>query len=104
MVLRKLPLGAPSVRDVGIRREWRILATLGGNDVPHAKAHALCDDTDVLGRPFYVMDFVDGWSPMGEQDGLAEPFRSHPDLRADLAHQLVDGVAPGQLQLLLSLG
>ncbi|HEY3631908.1 MAG TPA: phosphotransferase family protein [Jatrophihabitantaceae bacterium] len=93
MALRKPPQDALPTRDEGIRREWRILAALGGTDVPHAKAHALCDDPDVLGRPFYLMDFVDGWSPMGEPDGLAEPFRSEPALRAELAYQLVDGVA-----------
>jgi aminoglycoside phosphotransferase (APT) family kinase protein len=91
--LRKPPQNAVLSRDDGIRREWRILAALRGSDVPHAGAIAECDDASVLGRPFYLMGFVDGWSPMSQPDGLAEPFRSDPARRADLAYALVDGVA-----------
>jgi aminoglycoside phosphotransferase (APT) family kinase protein len=93
MALRKPPQHAAAGRDDGIRREWRILAALRGTDVPHAEAIAECDDAAVLGRPFYLMGFVDGWSPMSQPDGLAEPFRSDPALRAELAYALVDGVA-----------
>jgi aminoglycoside phosphotransferase (APT) family kinase protein len=91
--LRKPPANAVPSRDDGIRREWRILAALRGSDVPHAEAIAECDDASVLGRPFYLMGFVDGWSPMSQPDGLAEPFRSDPVERAGLAYALVDGVA-----------
>jgi aminoglycoside phosphotransferase (APT) family kinase protein len=91
--LRKPPASALPGRDDGIRREWRILAALGGSDVPHAPAIAECDDPAVLGRPFYLMGFVDGWSPMSQPSGLAEPFRSDPALRAELAYALVEGVA-----------
>ena len=38
--------------------------TLDGTDVPHTEAVGLCEDTSVLGRTFYLMGFVDGWSPM----------------------------------------
>jgi aminoglycoside phosphotransferase (APT) family kinase protein len=93
MALRKPPLQAVRARDDGIRREWRILSALSGTDVPHAQAIMLCDDADVLGRPFYVMSFVAGWSPMGQEDGLAEPFRSDVAARADLAYELVGGAA-----------
>jgi aminoglycoside phosphotransferase (APT) family kinase protein len=91
--LRKPPLNARPSRDDGIRREWRILAALRGSDVPHAEAIAECDDAAVVGRPFYLMGFVDGWSPMSQPEGLAEPFRSDPARRAELADALVDGVA-----------
>ena len=46
-------------------REWRIIEALDGTDVPHTAAIAVCTDTAVLGRAFYLMGFVDGWSPMG---------------------------------------
>jgi aminoglycoside phosphotransferase (APT) family kinase protein len=93
MALRKPPLSAVRARDDGIRREWRVLSALGGTDVPHARAIALCDDAEVLGRPFYLMSFLDGWSPMGHEDGLAEPFRSDVSARADLGYELVAGAA-----------
>ncbi len=63
--LRMPPEGAPKSRDAGIMREWRIIEALDGTDVPHTKAVAACDDPAVLGRSFYLMGFVEGWSPMG---------------------------------------
>ena len=61
-VMRIPPPSAPADRDEGIRREWRILEALTGTDVPHTEAVAVCADPAVLGRPFYLMGFVDGWA------------------------------------------
>src|SRR5690242_16838072 len=63
--LRIPPPFAPDSRDAGIVREWRIIEALEGTDVPHTPAIAASDDPAVLGRAFYIMGFVDGWSPMG---------------------------------------
>jgi aminoglycoside phosphotransferase (APT) family kinase protein len=43
-----------------IEREFRVMAALAGTDVPVAAMHLLCEDESVIGRAFYVMDFVDG--------------------------------------------
>ncbi|MBS0395103.1 MAG: phosphotransferase family protein [Proteobacteria bacterium] len=43
-----------------IEREYRVLGALAGSGVPVPGVHVLCDDEDVIGRAFYVMDFVDG--------------------------------------------
>ena len=92
--LRIPPPAAPAGRDEGILREWRIIEALGGTDVPHAPALAACDDPSVLGRSFYLMGYVDGWSPMGLQDHLwPTPFDTDLDARAGLALQLVEGIA-----------
>ena len=64
-VMRIPPPHAPVDRDKGIFREWRIIEALDGSDVPHTKAIAVCTDQSVLGRTFYLMGFVDGWSPIG---------------------------------------
>ncbi|MCU1352832.1 MAG: aminoglycoside phosphotransferase [Acidimicrobiales bacterium] len=90
--LRMPPPGAPEARDAGILREWRIIEALDGTDVPHTRAIAACDDAAVLGRPFYVMGFVDGWSPMNT-DGWPAPFDTDLDARQGLAYQLVEGIA-----------
>jgi aminoglycoside phosphotransferase (APT) family kinase protein len=90
--LRLPPPGAPATRDEGILREWRIIEALGGTDVPHTAAIAACEDAAVLGRPFYLMGFVDGWSPMNS-DGWPAPFDSDPGARRGLAFQLVEGIA-----------
>ncbi len=91
--LRMPPTSAPEARDVGIHREWRIIQALDGTEVPHTEAIAYCDDSSVLGRPFYVMGWVDGWSPMGLTDGWPEPFATDLDARRGLAFELVDGIA-----------
>jgi len=92
--LRIPPPTAPAARDEGIVREWRIIEALEGTDVPHTPALALCSDASVLGRTFYVMGFVDGWSPMGLEDHRwPAPFDRDIDARRGLALQLVEGIA-----------
>ncbi|HEY2812357.1 MAG TPA: phosphotransferase family protein [Acidimicrobiales bacterium] len=92
--LRIPPPSAPESRDAGIMREWRIIDALAGTDVPHTPAIAACDDTSVLGRTFYLMGFVDGWSPMGlDQGKWPAPFDADLDARQGLAYQLVEGIA-----------
>jgi aminoglycoside phosphotransferase (APT) family kinase protein len=92
--LRIPPAGAPPERDEGIRREWRIIEALEGTDVPHPPALAVCPDPSVLGRPFYLMGFVDGWSPMGRGGaGWPAPFDTDLAARRGLALQLVEGIA-----------
>jgi aminoglycoside phosphotransferase (APT) family kinase protein len=97
--LRIPPVTAPETRDDGIWREWRIIEALDGTDVPHTPAIAACRDTDVLGRAFYLMGFVDGWSPMGLEtapDGSRPwpaPFDTDLGARKALAFQLVEGIA-----------
>ena len=90
--IRIPPPEAPASRDDGIIREWRIIEALDGTDVPHTAAIAVCEDPAVLGRTFYVMGFVDGWSPMNHREWVS-PFTEDLDLRAGLAYQLAEGIA-----------
>ena len=92
-VIRIPPSTAPANRDDGILREWRMIEALEGTDVPHTPAVAMCDDPSVLGRTFYLMGLVDGWSPMDERDGWPAPFDTDLEARAGLAFQLVEGIA-----------
>jgi aminoglycoside phosphotransferase (APT) family kinase protein len=91
--LRVPPTSAPAPRDDGIVREWRIIEALDGTDVPHTAAVALCTDRAVLGRTFYLMGFVDGWSPMALTGGWPAPFDTDVHARRGLAYQLVEGIA-----------
>jgi len=91
--MRIPPATAPPDRDKGILREWRIIEALDGTDVPHTEAIAVCTDPSVLGRTFYLMGFVDGWSPMNARDGWPAPFDTDLDARRGLAFELIEGIA-----------
>jgi aminoglycoside phosphotransferase (APT) family kinase protein len=91
--LRRPPENPPPGRNEGIVREWRIIEALDGTDVPHTEALALCTDQDVLGCTFYLMGFVEGWSPMSLDGSWPEPFATDPEARRGLGFQLVDGIA-----------
>jgi aminoglycoside phosphotransferase (APT) family kinase protein len=58
--LRRPPLAhvLPTAHDMA--REFRVISALAGTAVPVPPAIALCEDTGVLGAPFYLMGFVDG--------------------------------------------
>ena len=43
-----------------IEREYRVQKALAGSAVPVAEMLALCEDESVIGRAFYVMEFLDG--------------------------------------------
>ena len=90
--LRIPPTSAPASRDEGILREWRIINALEGTDVPHPPALGVGEDPAVLGRAFYVMGYVDGWSPISVDD-WPEPFASDIEAKRGLAYQLVEGIA-----------
>ncbi|MDL4817741.1 phosphotransferase family protein [Actinomadura opuntiae] len=61
IVLRRPPLGhvLPTAHDMG--REYRVLTALGdATAVAVPRTLAFCDDEDVIGARFYLMDFVEG--------------------------------------------
>ena len=60
LVLRRPPLGhvLPTAHDM--TREFRVLTALHGTDIPVPAPLAICADPDVIGAPFYVMEYVDG--------------------------------------------
>jgi aminoglycoside phosphotransferase (APT) family kinase protein len=43
-----------------IEREFRVMKGLHGSGVPVAQMHVLCEDEAIIGRAFYVMEFMDG--------------------------------------------
>ena len=74
--------------DEGMRREYRILAALGGTDVPHPAVVALCTDHDVLGRTFYLMKRVEGVNPIPPPAALDDECH-----RAEIAFAMVGALA-----------
>jgi aminoglycoside phosphotransferase (APT) family kinase protein len=43
-----------------VEREFAVMRGLYGTSVPVAQMHVLCEDESVIGRAFYVMEFVQG--------------------------------------------
>ncbi|KRW96816.1 phosphotransferase [Paracoccus sp. MKU1] len=60
MVLRKQPNGEILRGAHAIDREYRVMAALGKTDVPVPPVVLFHGDPDVLGTPFYLMEFVEG--------------------------------------------
>ncbi|WP_158963563.1 phosphotransferase family protein [Chachezhania sediminis] len=59
-VLRRKPPGILLKSAHAVDREFRVQSALYGTDVPVARMHVLCEDDDVIGSAFYVMDHIDG--------------------------------------------
>lgn len=59
-VLRKKPPGKLLPSAHAIEREYRVMKALADSDVPVPRMRVLCEDDDVIGTPFFVMDFVEG--------------------------------------------
>lgn len=59
-VLRKKPPGKLLPSAHAVDREYRVISALAGTGVPVPRTHLLCDDDDVIGQMFYVMDYVPG--------------------------------------------
>ncbi|MEM8577932.1 MAG: phosphotransferase family protein [Pseudomonadota bacterium] len=59
-VLRRKPPGQLLKSAHAVDREFRVQSALAGTDVPVARMHVLCEDPDVIGSDFYIMDHVDG--------------------------------------------
>lgn len=59
-VLRKQPNAVLMASAHAIDREFRVLTALRGSAVPVPAPLLYCDDREVLGTPFYLMERVDG--------------------------------------------
>ncbi|WP_339764271.1 phosphotransferase family protein [uncultured Sulfitobacter sp.] len=59
-VLRRKPPGVLLKSAHAVDREFRVQKALQDTDVPVSKMHLLCEDDDVIGSAFYIMDHVNG--------------------------------------------
>jgi len=59
-VLRKKPPGKLLPSAHLVEREYRVMKALEDTDVPVPKMLHLCEDEDVIGQTFFIMEHVDG--------------------------------------------
>ena len=60
-MLRKKPPGQLVSKTAHkVEREYRIIHALEQTDVPVPRALCLCEDSSVIGTPFYIMSFLKG--------------------------------------------
>ena len=60
VVLRRPPLGHVLDTAHDMAREFRVTSALADTNVPVAKPLLLCEDANIIGSPFYVMEKVEG--------------------------------------------
>ena len=76
-----------------ITREARLLTALNGSIVPHAERYGFCEDESILGAPFILMAFVDGWLNWGEGRTPPPPWDKPGPHHRDLAFAMIDAIA-----------
>ncbi|MGB1158774.1 MAG: phosphotransferase family protein [Porticoccaceae bacterium] len=59
-VLRRQPPGELLKSAHAVDREYRVLKALSTTEVPVAKVYHLCEDREVIGSMFYLMEFCQG--------------------------------------------
>lgn len=89
-LLRRPPRVVLARRAHDMAREFRLLSALRGSSVPHADAVLVCDDSDVIGAPFMIQRFVDGFAP---RLPLPEPFTSDIGAQREMAFAMIDELA-----------
>lgn len=87
-VLRRKPFGTILPSAHAVEREYRLIAALHPAGFPVARPYALCEDRQVIGAPFYLMELVEGrtlWD--GSLPGMA------PAERTEIYDAIVDTLA-----------
>jgi aminoglycoside phosphotransferase (APT) family kinase protein len=87
-VLRRKPFGPILPSAHAVEREHRLIAALHPTGFPVARPYGLCEDAEVIGAPFYIMEMVEGrtfWD--GSLPDMA------PDARTAVYEAIVDTLA-----------
>jgi aminoglycoside phosphotransferase (APT) family kinase protein len=87
-VLRRKPFGPILPSAHAVEREHQLIAALHPTGFPVARPYGLCEDAEVLGAPFYIMEMVEGrtfW------DGALPDMA--PDARTAVYEAIIDTLA-----------
>jgi aminoglycoside phosphotransferase (APT) family kinase protein len=86
LVLRRPPLSHVQASAHDMSREYRVISALGPTDVPVPRTELFCDDAEVIGAPFYLMELSPGTAYRNRADIEA----LGPDTLRRLMFDLVD--------------
>jgi aminoglycoside phosphotransferase (APT) family kinase protein len=88
-IVRRPPLGHILATAHDMSREYRVMSALHGTDVPVPRTLAMCTDVEVIGAPFYLMEYVEGtpYRHAAELEALG------PERTRTLSTRLVDTLA-----------
>ena len=89
-VLRRPPIHKRANSDETMRREARVLGALAGSDVPHPGLIAACDDEEVLGAAFYLMEPIHGFNA---SQGLPDLHANDAEIRRGMGFAMAGGIA-----------
>ncbi|MHA6289407.1 phosphotransferase [Maricaulis sp. CAU 1757] len=87
-VLRRKPPGKLLPSAHAVDREFRVMKALGETGFPVPRMRALCEDREIVGTEFYIMDFVAGrifWDPLLPELEKADRAAIHDASNATLA-------------------
>lgn len=99
-VLRRKPPGKLLPGAHAVDREARVMSALGSQGFPVPLIHGLCEDEDVIGTPFFVMDLVEGrivWEASFPGLGPSERAAHFDAMNATIAR--LHGFDPDQIGL-----
>lgn len=89
-ILRRPPSNPRPSNDEVMRREMQVLSAISNTNVPHPKLIAGCEDPDLLGVAFYLMEPVDGFNAVNT---MPELHANDPSVRRRMGFALIEGAA-----------
>ncbi len=86
-VLRRKPPGKLLPSAHAVDREYKVITALHGEGFPAPRTYCLCEDDDVIGTMFYIMDMVEGrvlWEPLLPAQDRETRWKIYDSLNATL--------------------
>lgn len=90
LVLRRAPLGPVAMGSHDMEREYRVLSRLWKEYSPAPRAYHYCDDPEVMGKPFFVMERRDGLVVRSE---WPVEIGGDKEVQRSVTENVVDGLA-----------
>src|SRR6266704_2493589 len=88
-VLRRAPRHASSTTAHNVLREFRVLDAIKDESVAIARPAVACDDPEVFGSPFYVMERIDGRPIL---QAVPESWAAAPESQGKALEELIDAL------------